>query len=187
MYFDVRISNLERKQLESLIGHQLVAVATDYWSIYIFTDVLDICIIPEEIPTPDDAHPNADVTRPKVTESVNGEYETLALDLGTITSVTVLTTVATFSQPKLRPPLKIGSATIPEGIQYGLIFSHPSDRSHFNPINSIIDLDIGFEIDTDTENRIIIYTDGCGFFTHVALNEKKIAEEILERTQLLTV
>ncbi|QDT50261.1 hypothetical protein Pan258_43180 [Symmachiella dynata] len=184
MRYDANIPEMERQRLALLIGRQLMAVSTDRWAVQLATDTFDVLIIPEEIATPDDDHECADVTRPKLIEPVESEFETIASGLGTMTSLWILSTVVVFSPPRIGNSITSNDATIPEGIDYGPIFSHPLQPPSVNPAQAIVDLDIAFEIGTDTDQRIIVYTDGCGFFVYTAINEEPIAKEICERTKL---
>ena len=185
MQYDARIPEIERQRLARLIGRQLMAVSTDRWAVQLATDTFDLLIIPEEIATPDDDHECADVTRPKPIEPVESEFETIASGLGTMTSLWILSTVVVFSPPQNGNPITINGATIPGGIDYGPQFSHPSQRPTVNPAQAIVDLDIAFEICTDADHRIIVYTNECGYFVYTAINEEPLAKEIYERTKLL--
>ena len=54
-----------------------------------------------------------------------------------------------------------------------------------NPSRAVVDLDIAFELQTDANNRITVYTDGCVFFVYAAVNEEPIATATYQRTELI--
>ena len=184
MRFDARIPDPELRQLASLIGRRLTAISTDRWAVQIATDDFSILIIPEEIATPDNDHKCADVTRPKPAEPVDSAMETIASELGTITSVSVFSTVVVFSPSRTGKPIEINGVTIPEGVEYGPVFSHPSRPPRINSDQTVVDLDIAFELQTDANNRITVYTDGCGFFVYASVNEDPISPTIYQRTEI---
>ncbi len=184
--FDASIPDLERRRLASLMGRRLCAVRTDRCAVDIATDTFAVGVVPEELATPDDDHPHADVTRPRTVDSVDlQQFETIASELGSVTSVAILSTVVLFSPPQMGRPVSIGGVEIPEGIEYGPVFWHPSRRPHMNPGQAVVDLDIAFELQTDANNRLTIYTDGCGFFVYASVNAEPIARDVYERTSLL--
>jgi hypothetical protein len=186
MRFNASIPDLERRQLALLIGQNLAAISTNGWAVQLGTDYYDVFIIPEEIWTPDDDHKSATVDRPKIAEPIDSGIgmEIIASELGIITSVSILSTVVTFSPPKMGEPIKFRGVTIPEGIEYGPVFSHPSQSPRVDSREAIVDLDIAFELLTDVNNRLTVHT-GRGFFALVAVNEEPIAPEICQRTELV--
>ncbi|MFQ5840488.1 MAG: hypothetical protein ACE5HK_07185, partial [Candidatus Methylomirabilales bacterium] len=74
MLYDARIPESERHQLAMLVGRHLDAVDTDQWAVQIRTGDLTLSIVPEEIATPDDEHPHADVTRPKIVTATEANH-----------------------------------------------------------------------------------------------------------------
>ncbi|MEZ5942245.1 MAG: hypothetical protein R3C18_12700 [Planctomycetaceae bacterium] len=184
MRFDARIPDDERRQLASLIGRELFTVSADGWAVQFDMEALSIQVIPEEIATPDDDHKCADVTRPSLTETTDATTGIVASNLGVITAVSVLSTVVVFSPPELGEPIEINGVTIPEGISYGPEFFHPSRPPSVSSGQAIVDLDIAFELRTDSNNRITVFTDGCGYFVYVTVNEYPISTDIYLECQI---
>jgi hypothetical protein len=178
MRYSALISTNELTLLEEIEQRPIRLVNSDGWSVYVETDAWGLVFVPDEVSTPDSAHPSADVVRVKIKKASHGDQdhalERLARDLGGVQTVLIATTAIYFSGPRRCPSITVGSATFPEGIGYELLYLQPSDPGCVE-IGESADMalaivDVGVILETCNE-RITIATDGCGFFMHAALGE----------------
>src|SRR5262245_42867139 len=120
MLYEVKLSEPEQRELASLIGNPLAAIATNRWAIDLHGPGRIVHLEPEEVATPDDDHRFVDVERPRVrtvSESLLGEHQyTLAEGLGRVLLIDILSVLISFSAWRSGPAITMpNGAQIPEG------------------------------------------------------------------------
>jgi len=186
MRYSALISTNELTLLEDIEQRPIRVVNGDGWSVYLETDAWGLVFVPDEVSTPDSAHPSGDVVRVKIKKASLGDQnhavERLASDLGGVQTVLIATTAIYFSVPRRCPSITVGSATFPESIGYELLYLQPSDPRCVeigeSPDMALAIVDVGVILETCNE-RITIATDGCGFFIHAALGAAQEKQEKL--------
>lgn len=96
MLYNVKLSEDELSLLASFIGRPIDRVCTDDWAAEFQSGRTVISVVPEEVATPDDEHPLADVDRPLVRLDTDTQRpkmpRLLANHLGTVRTVNVIST-----------------------------------------------------------------------------------------------
>lgn len=127
MLYEVKLAVGEMCLLASLNGRRLRGITTDGWSVALELDGLVLDVRPE------DAHPTGDVDRPMVvlvqSSELGAHHRPIAMDLGRISSVQILSTVISFSPVRMGPSVRLpGGAEIPESDGYGWTYYRPSEN-----------------------------------------------------------
>ena len=184
MLYEVKLAIGEMCLLASLNGRRLRGITTDGWSVALELDGLVLDVRPEDAFTPDDAHPTGDVDRPMVvliqSSELGPHHRPIAMDLGRISSVQILSTVISFSSVRMCPSdRQPGGAEIPESDGYGWTYYRPSENGtairELSKSQAIIDLDIAVEVSTESLASIVLYT--RGHFVLASLGTLPIDEE----------
>lgn len=176
MFYSVKLSFSEQNLLIDLIGKPLDAIVYDVWMMEMNVSGQCLCIVPEEVSTPDSEHKFGDVKRPKVAAisqlGIHSE-DHYKEHLGIIESVNIFSVLTAFTPPKLGQEIILpNGVVIPRGIDYGYVYYQPSKKRaiiNFLDNNSaLIDLDIAVELVTETYPSILAYT--SGYFINVSLD-----------------
>jgi hypothetical protein len=177
MIYNVKFPTREQSTLADLIGKPLRAIATNGWSVELQVEEQIFRIVPEEVPTPDEAHSVGDVDRPKVEVvsrlTLDDRDDIVADHLGRIQAIHLISVLISFSPPQSGPAITLPSgAVIPPGIDYGWIYYNPWQKQavidQLDNSQALIDLDIGLELVTEKYLGVILYT--LGHFVQVSLN-----------------
>ncbi len=184
MLYEVKLPVEEIRLLASLKGRPVHRITSDGWSVGLELDELVLDVRPEDVATPDDAHPSGDVDRPKIvlmqSSSVGEHHRPIVNDLGKIASVQILSTVISFSPVRTCPPVSLADGVeIPEGDGYGWVYYRPSEREvalrELSQSQAIIDLDVAVELSTERSTSVVLYT--RGYFVHASLGTMPKAED----------
>jgi hypothetical protein len=177
LLYHVKLSDAEKGYLTMLIGNPVNSVRGDGFSVELWVGELVLSAVPDEMHTPDDGHPEAEVTRPvfAVAESPQliDEPAIMARDLGDVVSIRVLSTFVSFSPVTVRPPLDLGGGVVlPESPGYEeLHHSSVNDAAEAAVADNaaLVSLDIGVELETDRDHRILVFT--LGYSVRAAVDE----------------
>ena len=178
MRYEALISPQEARLLAGFLHRPLDSVTTDDWSVLLRFGDQALRLLPEEVATPDAAHPHGDVVRVRVEAAhANGTgYRELATSLGRIETIQVLTTVICLSAPVAAPPLPVEGAMVPAGMEYHPLYLHPdADIAGVNgpaaaAAFSVTDLAISFRTEI---NEVVIGSDGCGYFVRARVGGRR--------------
>lgn len=176
MLYEVKLPAEETELLASLRGLPLRRVTTDGWSVGLELDHLVLDVLPEDAATPDEAHPTGDVDRPRIvlvpSSPVGEHHRPIAQDLGTISSVQILSLLISFSPVRTCPPASLpGGVEIPEGEGYGWVYYRETEREtavrELSTSQAIVDLDVAVELSMEGSASVVLYT--RGYFVRASL------------------
>ena len=175
--YEILLSMEEARLLSALPGVRVKGMATDGCGIHVQFEDRTFVFRPEEVAAPDEAHPDACITRIGVEPHHHQEMppHRLVEDGGIIQEVSIATTVISFSVPVEIPPTDyLRNMGMLKQTGYGPIYWLPSDtkwiqeaaqsRMAFSRVH------IGVRLQTD-QRQILISTDGAGYFVHTILDD----------------
>ena len=178
MKYVVQLSDSERHDLQRLIGLPLRHVQDNGWDATAQIGDFLVTFVPDEVHTPDAAHPKGDAVRPSLTLQHTVADPSLPT-IGVISSIRISSTFLTLSPPVQCPPFQLSTVTFPASIGYGPIFlsdteaAQISDASHDH---AVVHLDVAISFHTDTGRSACFFTDGVGFFVHIACDTEPSCE-----------
>lgn len=176
MFYNAKLSGLERVALRDLIGRQLDAIRSDGWCVELISGERVLTVEPEDVATPDQIHRDGDVNRPKVLPSAKADLDsvkdTISRELGLIRSVHVISILVSFSEPKPGPAIRLFSGiVIPKGTNYGYIYYSEREKSEaiaqIAPDKALVAQDVGIELVTERNPSVVLYMHG--YFVAVSL------------------
>lgn len=183
MLYEVKFSVAELDALTGLIGSPLDRVAADGWAAKLRCGRAVIPIVPEEVPTPDAAHPDGTVQRPML--MLDGEplltssCSVLGEHLGVIRAVNVISILVGFT-PVVDCPAQeiVPGVVLPPGPGYGWTYFPPGRREQAErelAAGALVDLDGAFELVCDGCPSLVVYT--RGYFVQVSLHGLPAGED----------
>jgi hypothetical protein len=165
----------EARSLLELVGRPIDVVSTDHWSVRLLSGDLAVEFYPEEYGAATHEHPRACITR--IAVSVGPRVHTVdnhlvvAQAIGSITKVSIVHTLVSWSPRRPVPPRKLLGAQLPAGYAYGPMYTRPSTLESFPDEHFPADLGVG--LDTDTDHWCLIFTNGSTFGAQVAVDDIK--------------
>ena len=179
MKYVVQLSDSERHDLQRLIGLPLRHVQDNGWDATAQIGDFLVTFTPDEVPTPDAAHARGDAVRPSLALQPAVADSSLPA-IGVISSIRISSTFLTLSPPVECAPFQLTpTVTFPASIGYGPIFLSAAEAaqiSDFSHDHAVVHLDVAVSFHTDTGHSVCFFTDGVGFFVHVARDTEPSCE-----------
>jgi hypothetical protein len=174
----VLITPEEADLLEHLRQRPLDSFTSDGWTLFLRSGDRVVAFLPEEVATPARLHPRGDVVRVGIADHEGGGEDAicheLAVGLGIIRGVSLLTTAITLSPPTRGAPYQLLGVTIPEGIDYRPRYLHPDDpvcrALQESDDVALVVVHVGVVLEAE-RGRVLVFTDGCGFFVHALVGD----------------
>lgn len=156
----------------------MLTVCDQSWEVVLESNRSRLVVLPDEVSTPDEEHPFADVDRLKViildqgpTPARRGRL--LCRDLGRVISIGVLSTVCSFGPITSEVPVEALGVSLPGSRGYGVIF-HPATQLQavargVGESRAVVGIDLGLELVTERCSRLVLYT--SGFFVRASVGQ----------------
>ena len=170
MKYVVQLSESERNDLQRLIGLPLRYVHDNRWDAAAQIGDFLVTFQPEEVHTPDTTHPSGDAVRPSLSLQSSVADPSLPT-IGVVSSVRISSTFLTLSPPVQCPPFQLSTGPSGPVIGYGAVFLSAAEAAQISDASydhAVVHLDVAITFRTDTRHLACFYTDGVGFFIHVA-------------------
>lgn len=185
MKYNVKISDKEKQILANLIGKRIVSIQdlsggalhSSYCARLNFIDTV-IDFTPDEVSTPENSKPLADVTRPLITDDHSQlrrdlEWTTTKRDIGIIKQIKIMQTLVTFSPLLSTTDSKVAAVVYGTGEGWYNILHHPNKTEiKDSQERAVVSLDIGVVIFTDKDLMITIMTDSLSYFVNYEISDK---------------
>jgi len=174
----VQLSEAERHDLQRLIGLPLRHIQNNGWDVTAQVGDFLVTFTPNEVPTPDATHPNGDAVRPSIKLQPTVMDPGLP-DFGVISFIRISSTFLTLSQPAQCPPFQLSTGPSGTVVGYGPVFLSPTEAAQIADASydhAVVHLDVAISFHTDIGRSAFFFTDGVGFFVHVACDTEPLCE-----------
>jgi hypothetical protein len=175
--YEVRVPAHELRLLERLGGAELLSICDRSWEVELESEGFRLVVLPDEVATPDEEHPDADVVRFKVIESERSAPEAqgrvLCRDLGRVVSIGVLFSVCSFGPVTSEVAGELLGFPLPGGRAYGAIFHTATQLQavarELGESRAVVGIDLGLDLVTERCPRLVLYT--SGFFVRASVGQ----------------